>query len=365
MQLPPGSPTPNFLSTMFTDVNNALNGFIGDFAGNIITDIAPLVSAMLVITLLINGLAVILGRVQQPFMEFIWFWFKTLTITAVALSLPVYQNYIVDVFLTLPDQMITSVIPSSVGSVETGQNGAKAIETMYAAGAYNANLFFQEAGVDVLGLEVDLMSYVNGILVYLGTVLCAFLGAVWLFIAKVVLALMLAVGPIFIVMLVWKPTQNYFFSWLGVVLNTVVVSILVIAVFTIFLAIFNAELAAIQMGEDESNFANAAGMFLMGLISLGVLKVIPDYTTQLTGSAAGAVGTAVASLSKGTINFGKNTATGSVRGAFAGAAATKAYNEARAQNKGRFSSLRSARNQYHLAQQEMKQGYRYSDYYKK
>lgn len=355
-----------FLSRTFELVNDALQSFAQSYSSQIATDIAPIVSGFLVLTFVFMGMMAVYGKLDKPFTEVAWRLIWTSVIISIALTSTMYQSYIIDVFLTLPDDLVASISSSvtSTNNIATGQAAAQAIEQLYDLGTYNAGLFFNEASANPL--DLNLAPYLYGSLVYVGTVCCAIMGALWLLIAKVVLALMLGVGPIFICCLIWPATRQYFWSWVGQIINTVLTAVFVLAIFAIFSNIFQLALNALEIGQDQQGFMDAAIFTFLGILSMGVLLCIPRYVEQLTGAAGGAVGTAMAKVTGGAIGGASGAiggASGAVRGGFASNSASAAYQANRAAGQSRFASARSARHEFNKSMQEMKRGY--PDYYRK
>lgn len=352
-----------FLSGAFDDINSALSQFAEKFSSGIATEIAPLVAGGLTLSFIVIGIMAIRGLLDRPFMEVAWTLTKASIITSIALTTAVYQTYVIDVFLTLPDDLISSLVGNSVSGdnveVRVGQGAAVAIEEMYDLGTSKALLFFDQATFGpIKGFNVLPILY--GVLVWLGTLLCCVIGLFWLIVAKVILALMLGVGPLFICCLIWNPTQQFFWSWLGQVLNTALTSIFVLAVFAVFAAIFNLQLQELQIENDTANFANAAVFTFMGILCVGVIMVIPQYVSALTGAAGGAVGTAMAGITGGAVGMGVGAAKGALgagRSAIAGVEAGKTYNQARAGGASRFQAARQARHTYNETKDDLKRGY--------
>lgn len=359
-----------FLSDAFADVNSALNTFATSFSTNIANEIAPIVMSGLVLSFILLGILAVRGMLDRPFTEVAVKMLKVSVIVSIALGTPLFQQYIIDVFLTMPDDLVASVANSSLSggaNIATGQAAAQAIEQLYDAGSAAAGQYFDMFSIGIMpGSDTNIMPIIYGLLVWLGTILCVVVGTLWLFISKIVLSLMLGVAPVFIVMLIWQPTQQYFFSWLNVVFNTVITSVFVIAVFAIFMAIFKVQLDAIQISEDTNNFAEAATYTFLGLVCMGVLLVIPQYVSQLTGAAAGAVGQAMLAIS-GKAGSAASSAAGGAAGAarsgFAGKAAVDAFKESKSGGNSNFQSARHARHEYNKSMSEMKQGY--PDYFRK
>ncbi len=359
-----------FLSDAFESVNNALQTFVTSFSANIASEITPIVILGLTLSFIMMGILAVRGMLDRPFTEVAYKMFIFGIITSIALTSAVYQQYIVDSLLTLPDDLISSIVATSVSgtsgsNVVPGQGAAKAIEQLYDLGAYNASLYTEQAGISMTD-GFNFTPYLLAIFVFAGTVMCVIVGALWLFVSKILLALMLAVGPIFIVALAWDNTRQFFFSWLSVVLNTIITSVFVVAVFSIFATFFQANLQALQISEDNANFLDAGIFLFLGLLCMGVLMLIPQYVTQLTGASAGAVGQAVGGIlskagggAKSAANGGLNT----IRAGFAGKSAQGEYKEARANGASRFDAARGARHEYNKSMAEMKQGY--PDYFRK
>lgn len=365
----------NFLSKTFEKLNNALNSFAQNFSASIATEIAPLVAGGLTLTLIIMGIMAVYGMLDRPFKEVAWKMMWASVIMSMALTSALYQTYIIDVFLTLPDELVTSIIAGSIAdsNVHTGDGAAKAIEQVLGMGIYKAGQYFNEGSVGIIG-ETNLAPYLYGILLLIGTLLCVLMGALWLFIAKVVLALMLGVGPIFICCLIWQSTRQYFWSWVGQILNTIITTIFVLAIFSIFATIFQTNLENLQISQESQGFMDAAAYTFLGILCMGVLLQIPQYVSQLTGAAGGAVGSAmgrIAAAAGGGAIAGAALGKASIRSGFAGTSAGKAftqsYKQSRAGGGGRLSSgvkaARGARHEFNKSNQEMKQGY--PDYFRK
>lgn len=356
-----------FVSDAFQSVNNALQTFVTGFSSGIAAEISPIVYLSLVLSFIILGIMAIKGLLDSPFLDVAIKMLKASIIVSIALNAATYQQFIVDSLLTLPDDLITSVVKNSISgtsgaSITPGQGAAQAIEQMYDLGAYNASLYVEQAGISMTD-GFNFTPYLLAIMVFAGTIMCVIVGAVWLFVSKILLALMLGIGPIFIVALCWQPTQQYFFSWLNTVLNTIITNIFVIAVFAIFSAFFQANLQALEIAEESANFMDAGLFLFLGLLCMSVLLMIPQYVSQLTGASAGAVGTAMSRMAQavggGAVSGGANT----IRAGFAGNSAKGAYQSAREGGASRFGAARTARHEFNKSMAEMKKGY--PDYFRK
>lgn len=348
-----------FLSVSFEKVNSSLASFASSYSDIIANEIAPLVALGLTLTFITLGVMAIRGLLDRPFMDVAWTLTKASIITGIALSSAVYQTYVIDPFLTLPDEMMGSISSSISGSnAVAGQGAAQAIERLYESGAYNAGLYFQEAGF------TNPAPIIYGLLVLLGTILCVIVGALWLFIAKIILALMIGVGPFFICCLIWNSTQQFFWSWVGQILNAIITTIFVLAIFSIFATIFQDNLNKLTVDDVSSNLMNASFYAFLGILCMGVLVAIPQYVSALTGAAGGAVGTAMSRISGGAISMGAGAAGGVLgagRSAVAGYEAGKKFKQEYGKSKGglsgAFNAARSARHTYNETKDDLRRGY--------
>lgn len=360
-------PAPSFISKTFENVNNSLTQFAGSYSDVIAGEIAPIVMLGLTLSFITIGVMAIRGLLDRPFMDTAWTLTKASIIIAIALTSTTYQAYVIDPLLTLPDEMMGS-ISSKIGGSNTsmaGQGAAQAIERVFALGVHNASLYSDEAtfGLGVFE-EMDLMPYIYAALILIGTVFCVLIGTLWLFIAKIILALMIGVGPFFICCLIWNPTQQFFWSWIGQILNAVLTSVFVLAIFSIFITLFEKNLVALQITDTSNNLLDASAFAFLGILCMGVLVAIPQYVSALTGAAGGAVGTAMSRITGGAVSMGVGAAKGALgagRSAVAGYEAGKTFKQEYGKSKGglsgAFNAARAARHTYNETKDDLKRGY--------
>lgn len=364
-----GGAASNFLTKTFEITDNAIGDFAQNFSAGIASDIAPLVAGFLTLTFMIMGIMAVYGFLEQPFKEVAWKLFTASVIVSIALTSAAYQSYVVNVLLSLPDDIMVSVSSYSGGisTNGTGQSAAKSIEGLFTLGMQNVSLFYEEGSFKLRDLNIP--PFIYGTLLLAGVLLCVIYGAVALFVAKIVLSLMVGVGPIFICCLIWQSTRQYFWSWIAQILNVTLTVVFVLAVFSIFSIIFENNLAALDVEQESENLVNTASFLFLGMLCIAVLTQIPVYVSGLTGAAGGAVGSAMAKIGlgaalgvAGAAGAAGSVLKGGIRAGFAGKAAAQRYGKSRQEGGSRFSSARDARHEFNQSNKEMKQGY--PDYYR-
>jgi type IV secretion system protein VirB6 len=109
--------------------------------------------------------------------------------------------------------------------------------------------------------------------------------------AKVFLTFVIAIGPIFILCLAWRPTARFFDSWLSMVLNAVVLTWF--AFFALGLSIYMGQ-AMVQVVQSQGGFLgptfNVVGESLRYCVVMILMAIIcfqaPSLASALTGGAA-------------------------------------------------------------------------------
>lgn len=347
----------NFFDGMLQNVNNILSSFVNSFSSAIISEISGLVYAGLILYFIWLGIAYMRGQSDEPILDTGWHIIKVGCIVSIALTVGTYQDWIVNSVLDLPDSLFTSVMASAMGNVQTGSGLASLLDNTFYKGIEIANKYFENGKFGVT--DVDLIPFINGILVMVGTVVCLIVAAFWLFATKIILSLLLGVGPIFIVSLIWNPTKHFFGTWLSTIVSVVMINLFIMGTFAIFIAIFQSFLDGMNPDATEVNhLADAVVVLTMGVITCGILLLIPTFVAQLTGGsmAIGSAWTSVKKLSSGTggaVNSSAN-AVNSAAGAVGNGARSAAnaggmayggyqtYNQARSSGMNRSSSFNHA-----------------------
>ena len=131
-------------------------------------------------------------------------------------------------------------------------------------------------------------AYVVSGVVFIVTALATALGFGVIMLAKVALALLVTVGPIFIACALFNATRRFFFGWLAQAVNYLTLFALMITVFELVLALVQQQWPSI----DSQSNAEVAGMLFSALCILGAI-----FFLQTPAIAAGIAGGASAGLS--------------------------------------------------------------------
>lgn len=239
---------------------------------------APLQTGM-AINLIIVGFGIMRGIINEPWGAYLVTWFKAQLVILAATSN--FGPWLGSVAWELPDQLaaafgagpMAGAFDAHIGEVS---NAAFAL----AAQAPKWNL--------VLGEVPDLMALLLATLVTISAYLTAGIGLAMAFVTKFSLAVIIAVGPIFVGALMFNSSSGMFFNWLGAALGAAISSASVVAVY----AFVSSTIWSLEgTGAGSGQFEIYVGLIEMGMISfIGGYLLLQAPNIANIGGSGGASG---------------------------------------------------------------------------
>lgn len=278
----------------YTFVDGKLDGFLNDGATRVIAEVAGPLRAALVLYVLLYGVAILRGAIGEPVLDFAVRSLKLALIYLLATS-AAYGDWVTQpLFHILPDTLARAI------SGQTGGDAGTAFDQFLGRAGYLADKIAKKA------TALDWMPWIVSGAVFVVGALAAALGFGIVMLAKVALALLVALGPIFIACALFEATRRYFFGWLSQAMNYLVLFALMLAVVQLILA-----LVADRWGEIDGPDPVVGGLLFIALCFLSAI-----FFLQVPVIAAGIAGGA----SLGLADF-RNAASGGRRGGAVGGAA--------------------------------------------
>lgn len=281
----------------YSFIDGKLDQYLGESASRMLAEVSGPLRVALVLYVLLYGFAILRGAIAEPIMDFAVRSVK-LALIAMLVTTAAYGAWVTQpLFHGLPDTLARAIAGAS-----SGDAGA-AFDQFFNRAAYLGEKVANEATLtDPLPLLVSGAVFVIG-------ALAAALGFGVAMLAKVALALLVALGPAFIACALFEATRRYFFGWLGQAVNYLVLFALILAIFQLVLAVVAQEWPSID-GTDPMS----GGLMFIGLCLLGAI-----FFLQTPAIAAGIAGGA----SLGLADFGNAVSMGLGGGApFRGARAS-------------------------------------------
>ena len=273
---------------MFTWLGSKLSAVLSTYVIGVVSSlmaaIAPLALSAMTIWVLLYGWAVLRNEVPESVPSFLWKVSKIGLVLAFALQSGFYIANVADTANSLATSVATTFLPSGAPPTTVSSPYALLDEFNDNASRQVSDIM-KEAGITRLDLLLAAALFSIGSVAFL----CVAVFIVTL--ATVLLGFVVAVGPIFVLCLAWKPTQRFFDSWLSMLLNAVVVGWF--AFFALGLSSFVGQqmFSAIDsaggfLGTSFNVLGEATRYCVLMLVMAIICFQAPALASALTGGAA-------------------------------------------------------------------------------
>jgi type IV secretion system protein VirB6 len=206
---------------MFNWVGQQLDGILNTYVLTVVsalmTGIAPIALTAMTLWVGLYGWAVLRHEVSEPLSNFVWKAFKIGLVLAFALQASVYIDNVAGSANALAMGVASTFLPAGVDPAALASPYALLDKFNDDASNQVADIM-KEASMFRLDLLLAAAVFSIGSVVFL----CIALFVVTL--SKLFLTFVLAVGPLFVLCLAWRPTARFFDSWLSMLLNAVVLT---------------------------------------------------------------------------------------------------------------------------------------------
>jgi type IV secretion system protein VirB6 len=286
-----------FFATFWSWLNGQLAAYIGDNTSRLAAALEPAVVTLATIYVMAWGYLHLTGKITEPFEAGLKRVALIALILGVGLRLWLYNTVIVDTFYTAPAQLAAAVVGASdpVGT----------IDAIWDSGGTVAGNLWQKGGL----LSGDFGFYLAGAVVWcLIGVLCVY--AMFLIaLSSIALAVLLALGPLFIALLFFDATRRFFTAWIAQLANYGLITILTVMVAALLLKIVQSYAAQTAARGAAILTVDALNMMLIALLVFLVLRQVMPIASGLAGGASlSSLGIASRSISSGWASFRKNHA---------------------------------------------------------
>jgi type IV secretion system protein VirB6 len=264
-------------------VTNATNAFVTPAAQRVMFGIQMLVLTGVTLYITLTGYAIMQGAVQQPFSLFVKQSIKIAIIAVFALTVDGYVNGVTSAFGGLEE---------GLGGFLTGTPTTNGPTSIYAVldqslgkGFELVNHCFKKADEAGWSIGSALAWAIDGVVIAIGTIVVAMLGGSVVIVAKFAIAIMFAVGPLFVACLMFPITARFFDSWFGQTLHHTIVVVIVAVVMAFAMKMFNVFVDGADFsGSGDTNPTFAA-------LQIGtVTAVLARMILQIGGMASGLAG---------------------------------------------------------------------------
>lgn len=261
-----------FFATFWNWLSAQLSGYIGTNTALLASALEPAVIALATLYVMAWGYLQLTGRIEEPFVAGLRRVILLAVVLGAALQLWLYNSVIVDTFYLAPTQLAAAVVGSAtpVGTIDAiWQQGGLVAQQLWHNGGFLGTGFY------VAGAFVWVL--VGGLCVY-----TLFL----ISLASIASTVLLAVGPLFIVMLLFDATRKLFEAWLAQLLNYALVTILTVLVSSLLLHVVQSYATQTAARGVSLTIMDSLDMLLaVGLVLLVMRQILP-IASGLAGGVA-------------------------------------------------------------------------------
>jgi type IV secretion system protein VirB6 len=269
-------------------LNGLLSSYIGTHTAQIAAALEPAVVTLGVLYLMIWGYLQLAGKVEEPLVYGLKRIFTLAIVLGAALRLWLYNEVIVDTFFSAPVSLAARIIGA--------YDSVSIVDQIIFDGGDAGSLLIQKGGI----FNGDFSYYIAGIAVYLMVGLTAVYTMFLLALSRIALAVLLALGPLFIALVLFENTKRFFESWIAQLANYAFVAILTVLLAALMLHLLETAAQQAVAAGGGIQIAHALRVCMAaGLTFLVMRQVMPMAAALASGFALSTFGVVSAAVAWG------------------------------------------------------------------
>jgi type IV secretion system protein VirB6 len=263
-----------FFATFSSWLDAQLTSYIGNNTARLSVALEPAAVTLGTVYVMVWGYLQLTGKIEEPFMTGLRRIMLLVIVLGGALQLWLYNAVIVDTFYNAPAQLAAAVA-GAAAPVST-------LDVVWQAGGNVASQLWSRAGL----FNGDFGFYIAGVLVWIimGLVCCYAMFLIAL--SKIALAVLLALGPLFIIFRLFEGTRRLFDAWLMQLANYGFITILTVLVGALLLSLIQSYATQTAARGAALATVDALDMLLAAVIVLLVLRQIMPIAASLAGGGS-------------------------------------------------------------------------------
>ena len=255
-------------------LNGQLADYIGANTARVAAALEPAVVTLATLYVMAWGYLHLTGRIAEPFTEGI----KRLLTVAVVLGLGVhlwlYNSLLVDTFYRAPAQLAAAV----VGSEEP----VAVVDAIWERGGSVAGYLWSNGGV----FSGDFGYYLAGASVWaLVGLLCVYTMFL-IALSGIALAVLLALGPLFLALLLFDATRRFFEAWLAQLANYALITVLTVLLASLLLQLVESYATQTAARGAAILTVDALNLVLVSVLVLLLMRQVMPIAAALAGGVA-------------------------------------------------------------------------------
>ena len=263
-----------FFQTFWSWLNATLAGYIGNNTARVALALEPVIITLSTIYLMGWGYLQLTGRTDETLATGIKRIVVLVIVLGVALHLWLYNALIVDTFYVAPAQLAAAIIGSS-DPVDT-------IDAIWQRGGSVAEQLWDKGGV----FSGEFGFYLAGAIVWLLIGMLCVYAMFLISLSSIASAVLLAIGPLFVAMLLFDSTRRYFEAWIAQLATYALISILTVLVAALLLQIVESYASQTAALGTAILTVDALDMMLISVLVFLLMRQIMPIAAGLGGGLA-------------------------------------------------------------------------------
>lgn len=268
-----------FFETFWTWLEGQLAAYIGANTALIAAALEPAIVTLATVYVMVWGYLHLSGRIDEPLVAGLRRLVMLAVVLGGSLHLWLYNTVIVDTFYRAPAQLASAVVgaPDPVAT----------IDTIWSQGGAVAGYLWNNGGV----FSGDFGYYVAGAIVWVLMGLVCVYTMFLIALSSIALAVLLALGPLFIALLLFDATRRFFEAWLAQLANYALITVLTVLVAALLLQIVASYAAQTAARGAAIVTVDALNMVLVAvLVFLLMRQVMPIAAALAAGVSLNSFG---------------------------------------------------------------------------
>lgn len=214
-----------FFATFWSWLNQQLAAYIGTNTARLAAVLEPTVVTLATVYVMAWGYLHLTGKIDEPVLAGL----KRIALLALVLGcglkLWLYNTLIVDTFYNAPAQLAAAIVGAG--------DPVAIVDTIWERGGTVAQLLWSKGVASIWNTSFMIAAVAVWCLIGLLCVYAMFLIAL----SNIALAVLLALGPLFIVMLLFDATRRFFSAWLAQLAHYALITVLTVMVAALLLQV--------------------------------------------------------------------------------------------------------------------------------
>jgi len=259
-----------FVDEQFT---TPMETFISDGTSNISEWVSGPLTVAITLYVVLFGYLVLRGSVQEPILDFAYRVIKLGIILMLVRNASEYQTYVTNIFFDILPREISQALNTGAAP------SASTFDSILDKGQATATDIWSRGS-----WPVDIVTGFGGMLAIGASFFVAAIGYIVSLYARLALAIVLAIGPIFVALAMFQATRRFTEAWIGQLVNFVILQVLVVAVGSLLITCIDSTFTAIDSYSDV--LMRPIALCAICLAALYVFYQLPNIASALASGGA-------------------------------------------------------------------------------